>query len=272
MWGHQKKLMNNDLLINEIISKIEFKVQPSQNIRKEFLFRIKKRFFKLINQEKKFINSITSFTDIDKVDQESINKISLIDTMSKISVGFIINQISKSLGDKGIYVNIGVWRGFSMFAGMINTSCEVHGVDNFSFDYEDGNKSLNNINEEEQTRRYFHEHLDFFQNKSKHFFHDMDYKNFLDLWSKKNKYIDFYYYDGEHSYNNQYENLNIAKQFFKKGTIILIDDYNEINVQNATLDFIGKFSSSFKILKEIKTANKYIHPTYANGIILIEKI
>jgi len=26
------------------------------------------------------------------------------------------------------------------------------------------------------------------------------------------------------------------------------------------------------ILKEIKTANKFIHPTYANGIVLIEKI
>jgi len=33
---------------------------------------------------------------------------------------------------------------------------------------------------------------------------------------------------------------------------------------------IGRIN--FKILKEIKTANKYIHPTYANGIVLIEKI
>ena len=40
----------------------------------------------------------------------------------------------------------------------------------------------------------------------------------------------------------------------------------------ATLDFVSKFNSNFKIIKEIKTANKYIHPTYANGIILIEKV
>ena len=27
----------------------------------------------------------------------------------------------------------------------------------------------------------------------------------------------------------------------------------------------------FKILKEFKTANRFIHPTYANGIVLFEK-
>jgi len=92
------------------------------------------------------------------------------------------------------------------------------------------------------------------------------------LWKNKNKKIDLYYYDGEHSYKNQYDNLIIAQEFFIKGTIVLIDDYNEIEVQNATLDFISKFKNNFKILKEFKTANKFIHPSYANGIILIEKI
>ena len=76
----------------------------------------------------------------------------------------------------------------------------------------------------------------------------------------------------EHSYDNQYENLIIASNFFKKGTIILVDDYNMEHVEKATLDFVAKFDSNFKILKEFKTANRYIHPTYANGIILIEKI
>ena len=47
-------------------------------------------------------------------------------------------------------------------------------------------------------------------NKEKHFFYDIDYKNFFKLWEKKNKTINFYYYDAEHSYKNQYENLIIA--------------------------------------------------------------
>ena len=100
----------------------------------------------------------------------------------------------------------------------------------------------------------------------------MDYKFFFNTWEQRKKGIDFYYYDGEHSYNNQYDNLVIAKDFLKKDAIILIDDYNEMQVEDATLDFVSKFNSSFRIIKKIKTANKYIHPSFANGIVLIEKV
>ena len=264
--------MYNDLLINKILSKIKFKIQPNKNIRKEYLYRIKKNFYKLIHREKEFIYTNTIFRDVEDSDLNVINKLSLIDTMSKISIGFLINQISKSLDGNGVYINIGVWKGFSMFAGMLNTECEVYGVDNFSFDYEDGNSPLNNKKEEIKAREYFNKYFYKFRNKEKHFFFDMHYKNFFKAWEKKKKGIDFYYYDGEHSYKNQYDNLIIAKDFFKKEAIILIDDYNEIYVEQATLDFVSKFNSGFRIIKEIKTANKYIHPSFANGIVLIEKI
>ena len=239
--------MSNNLLIDQILSKIEFKIQPNRNIRKDYIYRIKKKIHKLIYKEKKFIDSITKFKNIDSVDLDVINKLLLIDTMSKISIGFIINQISKNLDKNGVYVNVGVWRGFSMFAGMLNTKCEVYGIDNFSFDYEDGNHSLNNEKEEIHARKYFFELFNQLRNKEKHFFYDIDYKNFFKLWEKKNTTINFYYYDAEHSYKNQYENLIIANEFFKRGTIILIDDYNEHQVESATLDFISKFNSDFKI-------------------------
>ena len=264
--------MNNDLLINKILGKIKFKIQPNENIRKEYLYRIKKNFYKLIHREKEFINTNTIFKDVEAADLNAINQLSLIDTMSKISIGFLINQISKNLDSNGVYINVGVWKGFSMFAGMLNTECEVYGVDNFSFDYKDGNSFLDNKEEEIKARRYFNKHFNKFGDKDKHFFFDMDYKNFFKAWEKRKKGIDFYYYDGEHSYNNQYDNLIIAKDFFKKEAIILIDDYNEIQVEQATLDFVSKFNTSFRIIKEIKTANKYIHPSFANGIVLIEKL
>ena len=166
--------MKNTLLINEILSRIEFKIKPDQNIRKEYIYRIKKRIYKLLNMEKKFINSNTSFKYIDRDEKKAINKLLLIDTMCKISIGFIINQICKNLGSKGIYLNVGVWKGFSMFAGMLNTNCEVYGVDNFSFDYEEGNDSLNNRTEESSAREYFYKHLNLFQDKRRHFFSDIE--------------------------------------------------------------------------------------------------
>ena len=49
-----------------------------------------------------------------------------------------------------------------MFAGMLNTNCEVYGVDNFSFDYEEDNNLLNNQAEKFSTREYFYKNLDQF--------------------------------------------------------------------------------------------------------------
>ena len=247
--------MSNEILLNKIINKIEFKIQPNQNIRKSYIYRIKKKFYKLINKEKMFIDSNTVFKNIDIADLKTIEKLKSIDTMSKISVGFLINQISKKLNDKDVYLNIGVWRGFSMFAGMLNTKCEVYGVDNFSHDYADADHSLDNNQESLKTKKYFYKKFNQLQNKEKHFFLDLDYKEFFKSWENKNKEIDFYYYDGEHSYKNQYDNLIIASNFLKKGSIILIDDFNEIEVENATLDFVSKFAANYKILKKFKTAN-----------------
>ena len=159
--------MSNYLLVNKIISKIEFKIKPNKNIRKEYLYRIKKNFYKLINHEKKFVNSLTAFKDIDASDSDTIEKLSAIDTMSRISIGFLINQICKNLDSKKVYLNIGVWKGFSMFAGMLNTKCDVYGVDNFSFDYEDGNSSLNNTDEESKARKYFFGHFNNLKRENK---------------------------------------------------------------------------------------------------------
>jgi len=162
--------MKNSLLLNEILGKIEFKIKPNQNIRKEYIYRIKKTIYKIFNKEKKFINSNTIFKNLKQDEQEVLNKISLIDTMSKISIGFIVNQICKNLKSEDVYLNIGVWRGFTMFAGMINTECEVYGVDNFSFNYNESNNSLNNIVEEKKARKYFFEHLKKFQDEKKTLF------------------------------------------------------------------------------------------------------
>ena len=258
--------MSNSLLVDKILNKIDFKIKPNENVRKSYLYRLKKNLYKIINKEKYFINSNTRFKDIDNRDFEVIKKLCLIDTMSQISVGFLVNQICKNLSSKDIYLNIGVWKGFTMFAGMLNTTCEVQGVDNFAYE------ELKYDNKELKAKKYFYNNFNQLKNPDKHFFNEIDYKIFFNNWSKKDKGIDFYYYDGDHSYQNQYDNLIIVNEFLKKGSVILIDDYNVSEVEKGTLDFISKYNSKFKIIKELRTANKYIHPTYANGLILIEKI
>ena len=60
--------MNNELLLNNIINKISFKIGPSQNVRKQYIYRFKKKIHKFFNKEKKFINSNTRFENIDNLD------------------------------------------------------------------------------------------------------------------------------------------------------------------------------------------------------------
>jgi len=258
--------MSNSLLVDEILNKIDFKIKPNENIRKSYIYRLKKNLYKIINKEKDFINSNTRFKNVDSDDLAVIKKLCTIDTMSQISIAFLVNQICKSLDRNQIYLNIGVWKGFTMFAGMLNTDCVVHGVDNFAYE------NLKYDNKEFKAKKYFYDYFNQLKNPDKHFFSEIDYKVFFKEWSKLGEGIDFYYYDGDHSYQNQYDNLIIANEFLTKGSIILIDDYNVNEVVKGTMDFISKYSSNFKIIKELRTANKYIHPTYANGLILIEKI
>ena len=57
--------MSNTLLVDKILDKIDFKIQPDENIRKAYLYRFKKKLYKIIYKEREFINSNTSFNNID---------------------------------------------------------------------------------------------------------------------------------------------------------------------------------------------------------------
>ena len=263
--------MTTNLNLEKILKKIKFKVLPEDNIRKKIFYRLKKKIFKILNKEKYFIDSQTLFSDIDESDQITVKELLRYETMSRISVGFLINQICKTLNEGQIYLNIGVWRGFSMFSGMINTECEVIGVDNFSFDYIHKKNSKGNLEESNLTKKYFFESFNKIK-KNNHYFHNLDYKKFFYNWEKEKKGINFYYYDGEHSYKNQLENLEIADNFLVKESITVVDDFNEQQVQDATYEFIKKKTTKYRIIKELKTANKFIHPSFANGLIFLEKI
>jgi|TARA_B110000881_G_C18541303_1_gene498728 hypothetical protein len=243
--------------IDNIFENIDFKIKPNQNYRKEYIFRIKKIIYKILNKEKDFIFSNLIIKNKDKSDLILKKELMKIDSMSTYAIGHVINKICQKLNNDENYVNIGVWKGFSLIAGMLNTNCSVYGNDNFS--QFDGPK-------EEFTKKF-----NLLKNEEKHFFYECDYKNFFIKYEKLNKPINFYYYDGEHSYKNQFENLIIAKDYFKSGTIILVDDVNFQEVEAGTKDFINKYPNDYKILKDIKTANNHCHPSYWNGLFLFQK-
>ena len=243
--------------IDNIFENIDFKIKPNQDYRKEYIFRAKKKFYKIFNQEKNFVFSNLIIKNQDKSDIILKKELLKIDSMSTYAIGYIINKICQKLNKDENYVNIGVWKGFSLIAGMLNTNCLVYGNDNFS--QFDGPK-------EEFIKKF-----NLLKNEEKHFFYECDYKVFFNEYDKLKKSINFYYYDGEHSYKNQFENLIIAKDYFKSGTIILVDDINFKEVEAGTKDFLSKYPNDYRILKDIKTANDHCHPSYWNGLFLFQK-
>ena len=243
----------NALIIDNILKKIDFKIKPYEFSNKKIIFRIKKKFFKILGKENEFLDSQTIFKNSNE-DLILFNFLKKVARMSSISLGYIINKITQSLDENGSYVNIGLYKGFTLFAGMINTKCNVHGVDNFSF---------------ENPRKEFFYNFNKIKNNN-HSIYDMDYKEFFKLWENKKKPINFYLYDANHSYEDQLENLLIAKEFFIKDTIIMIDDTNHEWIERATMDFISKYSDQYRVLKNIKT-NYRKHPSFWNGFIIFEK-
>ena len=151
--------------IDDIFNNIDFKIKPNQNYRKEYIFRAKKLIYKIINQDRNFLFSILIIKNIDKSDLILKKELLEIDSMSTYGIGYVINKICQKLSKNENYVNIGVWKGFSLIAGMVNTSCNVYGNDNFS--------EFNGPKEE------FTKKFNSLKNQKKHFFYECDYKIFF---------------------------------------------------------------------------------------------
>jgi len=244
-------------IVNEIFENIKFNINPDENYRKKYLFRFLKKIYSLSGKEKLFL--FNNLKILNGKEDIYLKKILLdIESMSTYAIGNIINQICKSLKKDELFVNIGVWKGFTLISGMINTICNVQGVDNFS--------------EFGGPKDVFLENFNKFKIAGRHKFYELDYKVYFKNFEKKNSGINFYFYDGEHSYKNQYDNLEISNNFFVKDTIVLVDDINFEEVEQGTEDFIRKNSSKFRLIKKIKTKNNHCHPTYCNGIMIFQKI
>jgi len=177
-----------------------------------------------------------------------------IPKMSTFAIGAIINRAVFQMPNCTSFVNVGVWHGFTLIAGMIgNSQKNCIGVDNFSqFD---------------GPRNQFFKKFQEYKNEQHHFY-DMDY---VDYFSKvHSSAIGFYIYDGEHSYDNQLNGLKMAESFFSENCIILVDDINWHDPRQATLDFIKSSTNKYEILLD-KTTSFNGHPTYWNGIMIFRK-
>ena len=178
-----------------------------------------------------------------------------IPRMSTFAIAAIIHRTVQELDEKAAYLNIGVWHGFSFLAGMIgNPNKRIIGVDNFS---KWGGPRDDLLARFDNYRSDRHE------------FYDMDYEEYFNAGQIGE--IGFYFYDGDHSYENQLKGLEIAEPYFTDNCVVLVDDANLNAPRRATYDFLEASQNKYEILLDQKTAVDE-HPTFWNGIILLQRI
>ena len=176
--------------------------------------------------------------------------------MSTAANAYLINSICQSLTKEEIYLNIGIWQGYSMCAGLIDTKCKVIGIDNFS------QFTRLTTGDPEQVVRT---NANKFSNKNWEF-HNIDYAKFLDEFDRE---VSFYFYDGHHDEQYQYDGIKRALPYLKNGAIVLVDDVNWESAYRGTMNALRDNKVKYDIWFEQKTSRNG-HPTYWNGMLFLQ--
>jgi hypothetical protein len=184
----------------------------------------------------------------------SLLRLCRIPRMSTIAIAAIINRIVSQMPEGQVFLNVGVWNGFSFLSGLVNNSDKLCiGVDNF----------CSSGGPREAFRRRFNS-----VRSTVHRFYDMDYRDYFAMVHRET--IGFYIFDGPHTYEHQLTNLEIAEPFFAPGCCILIDDTNQEGAMRGTRDFLLQRPQSYQVLLD-QTTSRNCHPTWWNGVILFRK-
>lgn len=162
------------------------------------------------------------------------------------------------------YLEIGVWKGSSVCAAMYRNKANVVCIDNWT---EFGGPKQEFISNFEKFRG---------ENTAK-FIESDCFKVDTSTLGKFNIYL----YDGNHSYDSHYKALNYFKENLDDMFIYIVDDWNLLDIRNASLKAIedNNFKMLFKIEKRTSNNNqhadmKIAQATWWNGIaiFLLQKI
>jgi hypothetical protein len=176
--------------------------------------------------------------------------------MSTFALGAVLNRAVAAMPADQVYVNVGVWQGFTYFAGALgNPDKRCIGVDNFS---EWGKDDVRLALEDRLARI----------GTPGQALHTMDYREYFAKVHRDP--IGVYVYDGDHAYEHQLQGLKIAEPHLADGCVVIVDDTNSRHPYEATLDFIAQSDRRWDMLLDCDTSAAG-HPTWWNGLMLIQE-
>lgn len=194
----------------------------------------------------------TRLPDRDAETKKLFRKIQSVPRMSTFAVGAIVNRAVREMRPGSVFVNVGVWHGFSFFCGMVgNENRRCLGIDNFSHRHSPRETFL----------KRFREHA-----SDRHEFFEMEYREYFR--KVHDSPIGCYLFDGPHREEDQWDALEFAEPFFADNCIVVIDDSNWPQVKETTLRFFESSRNKYEILLDAHTSGSG-HPTFWNGVLVV---
>lgn len=174
--------------------------------------------------------------------------------MSSLAILALIQQGVAQMPPGSMYLNIGVWQGLTLCAGLLgNAQRPAVGVDNLAHGSAVDKQALKH-------------NLNRFGGPQTRFF-ALDYQRYFAELHRGP--IGFYVYDGDHAYQHQLRGLELAAPWLVSGAWVLVDDTNWPEPRQATLDFLSQNPGHYHLHLDIRTCSD-AHPTFWNGIMLFE--
>ena len=188
-------MISSDWPQNSLLDSIEFR-ESGRELSAEFTDF---RSHEMEGAIRDFLDERITIIHDDKA-RACLDRLGGIPRMSTMAIGFVLHKLVEMMPDGLAFLNIGVWHGFSFFAGAVgNAGKRTIGVDNFSEFGGPRDEFLNRFEE-------FHsEQMEF---------HDVDFREYLR--EHHSEPLGVYFFDGPHRYEDQLDGLILAEQFFAR--------------------------------------------------------
>ncbi|HLJ43863.1 MAG TPA: class I SAM-dependent methyltransferase [Candidatus Binataceae bacterium] len=162
----------------------------------------------------------------------------------------LLNLAVAHLAPAEVYVEVGCYKGASIVgAARGNSAAKIFACDNFS--KFDGTEEILKANLE----RHAPGQVAFFNMASRDFLRDAPWRPAR---------IGAYFYDGGHSFADQFEGLQYALPSFADDAVIIIDDTNKHEARAADALF-ARMVPGFELVLDLRTPRNH-HPTWWNGV------
>src|SRR5208282_5919752 len=163
----------------------------------------------------------------------------------------LLNCAVAAIDADEVYVEVGCYKGASLVgAAASNPHARIFACDNFS-QFDGAADALRRT-------------LDARTASGQVTFCDMDFRDFLATAPWRPARIGAYFYDGGHSFHDQYDGVTLAIPHLADDAVVIIDDTNK-RAARAANNLVARALQSFKLILDLRTPRNH-SPTWWNGI------